>query len=279
MSAHLLGRLFRVDGKLLGYWYKEHLSDYRTWSMKDHAHEQMLFAENAGALLSIDETTLSKGELYTIVTNKAAKGGNGALVAMIKGTKAEDITAVLERIPEKQRAKVEEVTMDMAGNMSKAVRSCFPKAQTVIDRFHVQKLAYDAVQELRIKYRWEAIDAENLLIAEAKKSKLPYEPELLGNGDTVKQLLVRSRFLLFKQEGKWSDSQKERAQLLFERYPLLKKAYDLAIKLGRIYSVNKEVAVKKLALWYNHVEEAGIDAFGTVSRSVQHNYEAILRQL
>ncbi|MES2389409.1 MAG: transposase, partial [Bacteroidota bacterium] len=83
-----------------------------------------------------------------------------------------------------------------------------------------------------IKYRWEAIDAENLLIAEAKKSKLPYEPELLSNGDTEKQLLIRSRFLLFKQENKWSDSQKERAQLLFERYPLLKKAYDLAIILG-----------------------------------------------
>lgn len=33
--------------------------------------------------LSIDETSLSNGELYTIVTNKAAKGGKGAIVAMI----------------------------------------------------------------------------------------------------------------------------------------------------------------------------------------------------
>jgi len=37
----------------------------------------------------------------------------------------------------------------------------FYNAHRVIDRFHVQKLAYDAVQEVRIKYRWEAIDAEN----------------------------------------------------------------------------------------------------------------------
>ena len=184
--------------------------------MKDHAADYMVFAENAWPLLSIDETALSKGELYTIVTNKAAKGGKSALVAMIKGTKAEDITAVLERIPEKQRTKVGGVTMDMAGNMSKAVRSFFPKAQTVIDRFHVQKLAYDVVQELRIKYRWEAIEAESTRMALAKMNKQAYEPQLIANGDTVKQLLVRSRFLLFKQESKWSPSQKERAQLLFE---------------------------------------------------------------
>ena len=35
----------------------------------------------------MDETSLSQGELYTIVTNKSAKGKKGALVAMIKGIK------------------------------------------------------------------------------------------------------------------------------------------------------------------------------------------------
>ncbi|MES2389408.1 MAG: transposase [Bacteroidota bacterium] len=39
----------------------------------------------------------------------------------------------------------------------------------------------------------------------------------------------------------------------------------------------KEQAFKHLAIWYNDVEAAGIEAFGTVSRSVQHHYEAILR--
>ena len=45
----------------------------------------MLFEENMGTHLGIDETALSNDELYTIVTNKAAKGGKGALVAMVKG--------------------------------------------------------------------------------------------------------------------------------------------------------------------------------------------------
>ena len=68
--------------------------------------------------------------------------------------------------------------------------------------FHVQKLAYDAVQEVRIKYRWEALDQENQAIEAAKQANLPYQPEILGNGDTLKQLLVRSRYLLFKHYEK-----------------------------------------------------------------------------
>ncbi|WP_458250304.1 transposase, partial [Flavobacterium psychrophilum] len=34
-------------------------------------------------------------------------------------------------------------------------------ATCVTDRFHVQKLATEALQEIRIKYRWQAIDQEN----------------------------------------------------------------------------------------------------------------------
>ncbi|WP_262510458.1 hypothetical protein [Arcticibacterium luteifluviistationis] len=53
-----------------------------------------------GEYLSIDETSLSDGELYTILTNKAAKGKRGSIVAIIAGTKAADIMKVLRKIPE-----------------------------------------------------------------------------------------------------------------------------------------------------------------------------------
>jgi transposase len=150
VSSHLVGLFFQVDGKQLGQQYKDHLSDYSGWDQKEHAEDWMLFPGNTGASLSIDETALSNGELYTIVTNKAAKGRKGALVAMLKGTQADQIIAVLEKIPLRMRNKVTEVTMDMAANMIKAIRRCFSNAQRVIDRFHVQKLAYDAVQEAQI---------------------------------------------------------------------------------------------------------------------------------
>ena len=278
ISCHLLGRLYTVDGKQLQQQYKDFLSDFHSWGQKDHADEWMLFEDNIGPSLSIDETALSNGELYTIVTNKEAKGGKKAIVAMLKGTQAEQIIAVLERIPLRKRNKVKEVTMDMASNMIKAIRRCFTNASRVIDRFHVQKLAYDAVQEARIKYRWEALEQENQAIEAAKANKKPYQPEVFSNGDTLKQLLARGRYLLFKHSSNWTLSQKQRADLLFLKYPLLQKAYELSIRLGRIFSKSKDKlqAFKQLAIWYNEVEAAEIDAFKTVSRSVQSHYESIL---
>ncbi|WP_262495829.1 MULTISPECIES: transposase [Chryseobacterium] len=45
--------------------------------------------------------------------------------------------------------------------MKLIVKKSFPNALQVIDRFHVQKLAVEAIQEFRIKHRWEAIEMEN----------------------------------------------------------------------------------------------------------------------
>lgn len=63
----------------------------------------------------------------------------------------------LKHIPEALLNTVEEVTLDLSDSMRKIVRTCFPKAIRVIDRFHIQKLACDAVQEMRIKHRRDAI--------------------------------------------------------------------------------------------------------------------------
>lgn len=169
--------------------------------------------------------------------------------------------------------------MDMAPNMAIMVKKSFPNAIQVIDRFHVQKLAFEAVQEIRIKYRWEAMDQENKEIELAKELKKKHVPQTLSNGDTLKQLLARSRYLLFKQRSKWTYSQKQRAELLLERYPLLEKAYDLSIDLGRIYSKTKDrgVALTKLAQWYDKVEKACIKSFEITAKSIQENYASILQ--
>lgn len=183
---------------------------------KDHADRWLVFPENVGERLSVDETSLSNGELYTVVTNKAAKGRKGAIVAIVSGTDSGVVLEALERIPMAVRQHVMEVTLDMAGSMGRICRLAFPNAVKVIDRFHVQKLALDAVQELRVRFRWDAMDRENEQIRHAKLSGKEYRPELLPNGDTLKQLLFRSRYLLFKSPEKWTESQKTRAKLLFD---------------------------------------------------------------
>jgi len=117
---------------------------------------------------------------------------------MVAGTKADSVIAIIEKIPLKARNQVTEITLDMAGNMGLIAKKCFPNATRVTDRFHVQKLASEALQEIRIKYRWQAIDQENEAIEVAKKNKKRFEPEVLTNGDTLKQLLAKSRYFLYK---------------------------------------------------------------------------------
>jgi len=270
--------LHSVDGKQLQSQYYNHLSDFRDWDQKVHAREWILFPRNIGSHLSMDETSLSQGELYTIVTNKSKKGKKGALVAMVKGTVSKAVIAVLQRIPEQLRNKVEEITIDLAPTMELISKRSFPKATIVSDRFHVQKLASDAVQELRIKYRWQAIDQENNERELAKQTGQKYIPHILKNGDTLKQLLARSRYLLFKSPEKWTPTQRHRSEILFSRYPRLHTAYLLSIKLSSIFNkkTTKSIAYKKLALWYNDVESAKFKSFNTVANTIKNNYNHIL---
>ncbi|WP_294273042.1 transposase, partial [uncultured Chryseobacterium sp.] len=53
----------------------------------------------------------------------------------------------------------------------------------VIDRFHVQKLAIEALQEIRIRHRWEAIEMENKALEEASDEQF-VKTEVFENGDT-----------------------------------------------------------------------------------------------
>ncbi len=278
ISSNSLEKFFYVDGNQLGQQYKEFLSSYKTWDQKEHAQEWILFPNNIGPYLSLDETSLSNGELYTILTNKAGKGQTGTLIAMIEGTESASVIAVLDRIPMKVRERVKEVTLDMAGSMNKIVKHCFPKASLVIDRFHVQKLAYDAIQEMRIAHRWDAINQETNDIENAKLNKEKYIAPVFDNGDTRKQLLARSRYLLFKSGEKWTQKQKARAEILFAQYPDIKKAYSLTHSLRLIFSKTKEkgVAYTKLAKWFNDVTDSEFKSFNTISATIYVHYQNIL---
>lgn len=267
-----------MDGKLLEEQYAAYLSGFHEWDQIDHAEDWILFPDNIGPYLSIDETCLSQGELYTVLTNKQSKGKKGALVAMIKGVQSEKVIAVLKKIGLSIRNKVKEVTLDLAATMERIARYSFSKARLVSDRFHVQQLAGDAVQQIRIDYRWEAIELENKEIELAKELEKQHIPQVLANGDSIKQILARSRHLLFKDESKWTPSQNHRAEILFRLYPTLETAYQLSRRLSQIFSTTKQkaVAFTRLAQWYNQVELSGLKSFGTLARTIQNQYQTIL---
>lgn len=281
ITGRSLEWFFDIDGDLFERQYKRHLSGYRQW--KDtaeglHAEQWRVFPQNIGPHLSIDETSLRRGELYTIVSNKEAHGRENSIVAIVSGTDADTVIHALRQIKSGLRNKVTEITLDLSDSMNRICRVAFPRASRVIDRFHVQKLALEAVQEIRIKHRWDAINADTDARESAKLEGRRYVAERLENGDTLKELLARGRYALFKSPEKWTSPQRQRAGMLFRLYPDLKEAYRLSQNLRAIFSrrSTKDSARLNLARWYNSVAESGFKSFNTIAATFYEHADEIL---
>ncbi|WP_396185524.1 transposase [Flavobacterium sp.] len=142
----------------------------------------------------------------------------------------------------------------------------------------IQKLVLEVLQEIIIKYHWQAIDLENEAIEKAKKGNRKFEYEVLTYGDTLKQLLARSRYFLYKNKSKWSENQIERSSLLFELNTDIEKAYNLAQELRNIFekTTDKIIGLSRLAKWHEKVNQSGFKSFNTISRSIMNHYQTIL---
>ena len=210
-----------------------------------------------GDHLSIDEVEVSGGELYTVLTNKERHGKQGCLVAIVRGTKVKTVIKAISRIPLQQRKKVQTVTRDLAETMTEIATVCFPDAKQIDDRFHVQQLVSDALQEIRVALRKEAIKESNAKVREAREKGKYHKPKRYENGDTLKELLARGRYVLYKSSGNWTDSQRERAVILFREFPQLHNAYELTMHFRGIYehAKNPEDGLQRLQRWYESVEQ------------------------
>jgi len=267
----------KLVGSTLQKQYKDYLSNFREWET-GLIPDMLIYPENFGPRMSIDETSLQNGELYTIVTNKDAKGKKGVLAALIKGTKASIVTDALRTVPIEIRMKVEEITLDLANNMDWICRECFPNAVLTADRFHFQQIVTEGVQEIRIKFRRKTIDEENAGIMLCREQNIKYKPEIYDNGDTKKQLLARGRYLLFKPRGKWTATQAERAKILFVNFPEIEKAYDLSMYFRGIFETidTRESGKTKLEKWYLKIDESLIPELISATNTIKANEGKIL---
>jgi len=154
--------------------------------------------------------------------------------------------------------------------MSQISTQCFPNAIQIDDRFHVQKLVSEALQEIRIEMRKEVIKEHNQKVVEARERKGHYWAPRFENGDTAKELLARARYLLYKPSGRWSQSQKVRAGILFREYPQLKSAYDLTMHFRGIYehAKSRDDGLRRLSRWYHSVESR-LEAFPSFETPLQ----------
>ena len=115
------------------------------------------------------------------------------MAAIIKGTKASVVGDALKQVPVSTRYAVKEITADLASTMDWICRDNFLGARLTADRFHVQQLVSEGVQEIRIKLRREAMDEENESIAQAKTEQSE------DNRDVLQ--IITSYSLKVTQEG------------------------------------------------------------------------------
>lgn len=83
---------------------------------------------------------------------------------------------------------------------------------------------------------------------------------------------------MYRRPEAWSPTQKERADLLFDKYPKLKQAYNLSLNLSNIFekTTDKLYGLARLAKWHEAVRQSGFKSFNTISRPIQYHYQTIL---
>ena len=106
----------------------------------------------------------------------------------------------------------------------------------------------------------------------------PWEPVRMANGETMPQVMARSRHVILKHESKWNAQQRERAAVLFGRFPVLGQAYRLSMRLTELFNKRSTQAQARLNLarWYNEVEAFGMEEFARVLETFENHNETII---
>lgn len=264
--------MYCVNGKHFADLYRNKISDYHDWCDTELDNGFYFKASNIGPYMSLDETCLSNGEVWTFLTNKDGKGGRGTLAAAIPGTKSDEIISILVNAMGKSvRRRVKEITCDMSPSMMLIAAEVFYNAHVVNDRFHVQQVYNEAVDEIRI-------DIRRKLIAEENERDRSIPSLRYSNGETMRQILARSKHSLMMSSNKWTDLQRHRVNILFKHYPILKDAYDLAMSLRKIFNTRTSPtkAMKMMNDWYQKVRQLGNQNFRSVIKTFKNHAPTIL---
>lgn len=232
------------------------------------------YPENCGKELAIDETSLGKDLVVTIVTNKEGRGGKGSLVAMVTSLRSANVVEVLEtHIPAPTRNQVKEVTTDLSSAMMSVAQYAFPNATLVNDRFHVQQIVNESAEDIRREAKREAQDYENKEHSLCQENDVPFFPSKLPNGETVMQALSRSRLAMLTWRENWSPIQETRMMHLFTFFPNIETAYNLIEEFRKLFNLKLTVneGLEKIREWCDRAFKEAPKVFRTAVNTIKQN--------
>jgi len=200
--------------------------------------------------IGVDEFSYRRRHRYlTVVVDHDRR----EVVWAAKGRNAQTLLDFFDDLGEDRCADLEFATIDMAAGFIKAIEERVPHAQIVFDRFHVQRLASDALDEVR---------REQLR-------------DLRGTPEGKK--LFRSRFALLKNP--WNLNVTERGQLssLQRTNARLYRAYLLKETLAKALDYRQpKRAERALRDWLSWASRSRLKPFVRVARTVRKHFDGIL---
>jgi len=157
--------------------------------------------------LGIDEVHLLKNYRCVITDVK-----NKSVIDILRKRNKDMVISYLSKLQDID--KIELVAMDMWNPYRSAVKTVMPNAKIVIDKFHVVKLANEALEKIRKANR------ENVSAKERRQ-------------------LMRDRYVLLKRRKDLNDFDDQiKLQVWTDMFPLLGQAYELKEQFFDIYEAN-----------------------------------------
>ena len=200
--------------------------------------------------IGVDELSYRKHHEYvTVVIDHVAE----RVVWARAGKDAATLGEFFKQLGPERCAKLEAVTLDMSKAYLKAVTEASPQAQQIIDRFHVQRLAHDALDEVRR--------------AEVREHK----------GTEEGRAIKRTRFILHKNPWNLTDLETHKLAELQRSNKPIYRAYLLKESLARILDgTDIDVARVKLGEWISWATHSRLDPFKRVAGTIKEHFEKIL---
>ncbi|MGC9424190.1 ISL3 family transposase [Vibrio sp.] len=207
--------------------------------------------------LGLDEIALKKGhrDYVTIVTGRL-ENDRIVILGVLPDRKKDTVVEFLRSIPVRLVKTIHTVCCDMYEGYTEAVREELPKANIVIDHFHVVQHYSKAADQLRKR---ELKRLKTKLTEEEYKS-------LQGN-----------MWAFRKKRDDLTLKERKILQKLFTYSPNLKQAYEFREQLSAIFEldISKTDAKQKLRTWIECVEASDITCFNRFIKTLERWFDEI----
>lgn len=196
-------------------------------------------------IMGIDEVMLA-GDYRCVITNLATNN----VFQMLEFRTQEHLKPFFEKMPDKE--KVEWVCTDMWRPFKRSFSLYLPNAKLIIDKFHVVKMASEALDEERKKYQSTLTKDERVYV---KKS---------------------IRWLTLKRPESLTTAERTALEVVRQTIPALAKAYDVKEAFFKIYDFpDKAAAMKAFDEWENALPKNELERFRSLAKTVHNHYEDI----